>query len=194
MAIVPNTNKNVDIGTPKVGGYSFIAPLAAALPTDATTALADEYVNLGYISQEGVKHAPDRSTTDHKEWGSLVVETTQDEYKETVTATYIESLRGDLLKAIYGPENVTIVEPSSGQAGLVTINSNGAVLENGRWVWQMKSRRSERRMIAGNARPTAIGEVTFASSSLITYQLTITAYPDENGNLTQSFVALPALP
>ena len=114
MAIVPNNTDNIDVGRPaKVGGYAFWAPVGTPLPATAAADLDEKFVNLGYVSKDGLSWAPERNTTDHQDWGGDTVETTQESYGETWTITFIESLRGDLLKILFGPENVTIEEPTA---------------------------------------------------------------------------------
>lgn len=46
---MPNT-ANVTTGKPKVAGAVYRAPSGTALPTDASTALAAAYLDMGYIS------------------------------------------------------------------------------------------------------------------------------------------------
>lgn len=194
MATTPNSNTNVDVGRPKVGGYAFRAPIGTTLPTDATTALAAAFVNLGYVSNAGLRVTYDRTTTDHREWNGEIVETTQDEYGETYTVEFIESLRGDLLKALFGDENVEISAPTTLAEGSVHIKHNALEPENAAWSFDMKSRKSSKRITMGVARVTAIGEVAFVANDLIRYSATIKAYPDANGDTSNEYKTLPKLP
>ena len=194
MATTPNNNANVDVGRPKVGGYAFRAPIGTVLPTDATTALNAAFVNLGYVSNAGLRVTYDRTTTDHREWNGEIVETTQDEYGETYTVEFIESLRGDLLKALFGDANVEISAPTTLAEGSVHIKHNALEPENAAWSFDMKSRKSSKRITMGVARVTAIGEVAFVANDLIRYSATIKAYPDANGDTSNEYKTLPKLP
>ena len=48
---MPNAS-NVSAGKPKVAGAVYRAPKGTTLPTDATTALASAFVDMGYVSEE----------------------------------------------------------------------------------------------------------------------------------------------
>ena len=49
-----NTALNVSTGKPRVTGGVYRAPVGTTLPEDATTALGNSFVSLGYISTDGV--------------------------------------------------------------------------------------------------------------------------------------------
>ncbi len=191
MAFVANTNTNVDTGRPKVGGYAFSAPLGTELPADHKAELNEAFLNMGYVSKDGISLAEERNTTDQEDWGGTVIETTQESFSSTVTATFLESLRGDLLKAIYGKDNVTIVEPTDQAEGSVHVKHNATELDNAAWVFEMASRRSRKRIVLPNARITAVGEVKFVAAELISYQCTIKAYPDAGGDCVHEYKSLP---
>jgi hypothetical protein len=59
------TADNVVVG---ITGRVYVAPTTAAAPTDSTTALAVDYVDLGYVSQDGVNFSTDRSTSQIRSW------------------------------------------------------------------------------------------------------------------------------
>lgn len=193
MASTPNTNANVDVGRFKVGGYAFAAPLTAPTPTDATAALDEAYENMGYISKDGVEVSEERETSDHEDVNGTVIETTQDKYGITITATFVESLRGALLKRIHGADNVTIEAPTATKEGAITVKRNSVELEAGKWVFEMASRRAKKRKVAPNARVVSTGSQKFVSTELISYQATIKCYPDENGDSFLEYANLPKL-
>jgi hypothetical protein len=59
------TADNVVVG---ITGRVYVAPTTAAAPTDSTTALAVDFVDLGYVSADGVSFSTDRSSSQIRAW------------------------------------------------------------------------------------------------------------------------------
>lgn len=53
-------------------GHVFVAEVGTSPPTDLTTAYAAEWLDLGYVNEDGVSIAPSLDTTDHMMWQSIV--------------------------------------------------------------------------------------------------------------------------
>ena len=104
-----NNNKdNITIGLPKPGGAVYWAPLGTELPTDATTELSSEYVNLGYVSEDGVTLSTSESIDEIKAWGRETVMISSTDYGETATINFLETIRESTLKFIRGAANVSV--------------------------------------------------------------------------------------
>lgn len=52
-----NKAENVTFGKPKVSGAIYTAPIGTKLPTSASEELNAAFLNLGYVSEEGVTNS-----------------------------------------------------------------------------------------------------------------------------------------
>ena len=59
----------VTAAKPRVAGVVYRAPKGTTLPTDATTALADTFKSLGYLSEDGFTNNYEISSEDIREMG-----------------------------------------------------------------------------------------------------------------------------
>ena len=101
------TVTNVSAATPGVSGAIYRAPTGTALPSDAVTALGGSYVELGYISEDGLVNTNSPETENIKDWGGTDVLNVLTEKTDEFQCTLIEVLNEDVLKAVYGASNVT---------------------------------------------------------------------------------------
>ena len=174
---------NVAAGKPKVGGAVSVAPTGTTLPVDATTALAAAFVNLGYISEDGMTQAIARDSENIKAWGGDTVMTTQTDFSETFTFTLIEVLNTDVKKVIFGDDNV-----SGALATGITSAVNSKELSAKSFVVEMIQNSNLVRIVIPNGKVSELGEVSYTDGEAVGYEVTITALPDANGNCSYEYV------
>ena len=175
---------NVTTAKPKVGGAVHSAPLGAKLPVDATSKLDPVFKSLGFISEDGVTNNNSPESEDIKAWGGTIVNSSQTEKKDTFNYTLIEGLNIDVLKEVYGSENV-----SGDLATGITIKANSKELENHCLVIEMILKNGAlKRIVIPSGKVTEIGEITYKDGEVVGYKTTITAFPDANGNTHYEYI------
>lgn len=175
-------SSNVVAGKPKRTGGIYSAPLGTTLPTDATTALAEAFVSLGYVSDEGVTRSIERTVENIQAWGGDTVLTTQTEYTETFELQLIETLDAATRKEVFGQSNVT----GTLATGMTTI-SNSSELPERVFVIEMVQKDAMSRIVIPQGKISELGEVSYVDNDAIRYPITITAFPDTNGNNTYEY-------
>lgn len=169
---------NVSVGKPKVGGAVHAAPAGTTAPVNAVAALSDDFKDLGYISDEGVKNNGERSTNKIKAWGGDVVASVQTEKNDNFTMTFIECMNENVMKLAYGSGNVS-GDLNSG----LTVLANSEELEEWVIVVDMILKGGiAKRLVIPRGKIDSISEITYEDEELIGYQCEITALPDSAGN------------
>lgn len=166
-----NTVSNVSTGKPNPAGAIYWAPAGSTLPTDATTALDAAFKALGYISEDGLTNANGIETETIKAWGGDIVAVPQTDFTDTFQFKCIEVLNLDVLKFIYGADNV-----SGALATGITVKANASDKPAGIFVCDMAMRDgAKKRVVAPNAKLTELGDITYVDNDVAGYEATITA-------------------
>lgn len=175
---------NVAVGKPnlEVSGGVLWAPAGSTRPTDPTTALDAAYVPLGYVGEDGVTESAERSTEEIFAWGGVKVRTVQTQYSGSLSFVLIESRRAEALKFVFGEDNVTEA------TGVITVKRNATPLPHGQLVIDMKDGDAARRLDAGLAQVTEVGDITYVDGEAISYEVTVSIDPDADGNTLVEYI------
>ena len=179
-----STAKNVTVGKPKVSGAIYRAPAGSTLPVDAVAALDAAFVGLGYVSEDGLTNSNSPESDKLKAWGGDIVYTYQSAKDDTFKFTLIEGLNVDVMKSVYGDDNVSGTLSTG-----VTIKANSTAQKACCWVFDMILRDGAvKRIVIPSAAVTEVGDIVYKDDTALGYETTIQAVPDTAGNTHYEYV------
>lgn len=183
-----STAENVYAAMPAASGALRTAPLGTAAPTDATTALPAAWVDLGYIGEDGFTESHQRDTTKKKAFGGSTVKILQTEFGITVTFTFLESLNADVLKSIFGEENVTITPATSSEGAKIVVKKNKKVLPHKSWCVDTIDGDATRRNYIPDGQLSMSGDVVQVHTDTIEYSVSIETFENADGDNVIEFI------
>jgi len=183
------SSKNVAVGKPNlaVSGGLLVAPTGTERPTTYAGPYDAAYVSVGYVSTDGVVETSERSTEEIRAWGGQKVRTVQTEFGTTLALTLIESRNAEALKLVFGDDNV-----DTSTAGEIVIKRNEKVLPHRQFIIDMLDGENSRHLDVGYGQVTEVGDISYVDGEAISYELTISCDPDDNGDTLVERVAVDA--
>ena len=173
-----NNAQNVSVGKPKIGGAIYRAPLGTTLPTTANAALDVAFACLGYASDAGLVNNNSSESEDIKAWGGDTVLSVQTSKTDTFNFTLLESLNVDVLKTVYGNNNVT----GDIDTGIKVV-ANSEEQEECSWVIDMILRGGVlKRIVLPDAKVTNVDEISYVDNEAIGYNTTLSCLPDSTAD------------
>lgn len=181
-------NNDVRIGAPdqKVTGAIKHAPVGTAVPklediTKAAVALNEAFEGDEYVSQDGLTLAPSMSTTEIKDWSGATVRKVLESFDGTLSWTMISTNKGALTIA-FGKDHVTSEEATAEHGAQVCAALGAYLPEEQAWVFLMKDGDARIVVVVPDGQITEVGEITFASNAAVSWPVTLSCYPDTDGN------------
>lgn len=168
-------------------GGILTAPLDTTGPTSAIDALVS-FIKNGFVGEDGVTKTIDASDEKIKAWGGATVKVVRTEHAVSYTFTFLESANATVLKLIHGDENVIVTPPTVDHGGQVEIRERGELIEPMAFVFDMKDGKNRIREYVPNGQLSHTGDVQFVHSAVISYTVTIEAFPNADGVKAYSFM------
>ena len=179
-----NKATNVTTGKPNIAGAVFTAPLGTTLPTDATTALGGAFVCLGYVSEDGLSNNNELSVNAIKAWGGNIVYRSLTEMNDEFGLALIETENVDVLKTVYGENNVSVDAD-----GNISIDVVGEDPEERVWVFELALRGDRaKRIVIPDGAITSRDEISYNDSDAVAYGITVSAYPNSSSSTHKEYV------
>lgn len=162
-----NSATNVLVG---VTGSVYFAPAATAVPTTVGGSLNGAFADVGYISEDGVTTSTSTDTNDIRAWqNGDIVRRIQTSHDFSVSFSMLET-NSRSLELYYG--NYT--------GGAVTVD--GSQPYRGAFVLNVVDDTNDIRIVIPDGQISERGDVQYVNGDAALYQVTITAYPDANGD------------
>ena len=172
------SSRNVAVGKPDlaVSGGLLVAPLGTARPTSHSDAFDAAYKSAGYLSTDGVTESSERATEVIRGGGGDTGRTVKPEHGTTLALTLIEARRAEARRLVFGDDNVVV------EGGTVTVKRNSKVLPHRQFIIAMLDGDNSSHLDVGYGQVTEVGDITYVDGEAISYELTISCDPDDNGD------------
>lgn len=173
----------IGVGKGNPDGYVHSALTSATLPTTADAVLSADWKDMGHVSDDGVTEGTNFETTEVKDWAGSVVKVLQTSRTGTYNMNMLEPMNVDVLKAVYGEDNVTE------DTGSIAITINDKNLENRAWVIdEILDDGVKQRTVIPKGKISAIGDISHVSTDVIKIPITITCTKDSAGNSAYRYI------
>lgn len=179
--------KDVLVGAPdqKVTGAIKSAPLGTSLPSlssisKAGVTLDPVFKGNEYISEDGLTLTPTMNTSEIKDWSGATVRKILESFDGTLSWTMISTNEGAMGVA-FGIDHVTSNAATDAHGNQLKVELGAHLPESRSWVFLMKDGDARIVILVPEGQVTEVAEVTFAANAAIGWQVTLSTYPDSNG-------------
>lgn len=170
-----NNTANVSLTKFVQGGYFFSAPSGTEPPNDFSTPLGDAFVNVGFVSEDGVEEDINDSTETYKDANGDVICVGSSEREETIKLKLVE-IKKDSLAEIYGHDNVTDA------SGMITAKHKFGGRGERVYVLELLLKDGRKwRQVIHKGTVTEVGTLSLASTELAGREITIFAATNDEG-------------
>jgi hypothetical protein len=183
---------------PVVGGGLRVAPIGTDLSlvesfnasTDLTGPTYDSWIDLGNMGDDGFVEKLAKKNDKKRNFGGDIVKIVQSEFDATLTFTFMESINGLVLQAIFGEANVTITPATGSHGTQVMVNKNDLRIPDQSWL--IDTYDSETQARYRNWVPDGmvfdVGDIKVATTDIISYKITLQCFQTLLGDGTKAAI------
>lgn len=175
--------QNVLVGAPdqKTTGAILSAPLETKLPESPLEELDEAFSSSGYVSEAGVTLTPERSTTSIKDWSGATVRQILEEFNGTLAWEHLETNKESLAN-YFGDDNVSVAAATATTGEQITAVLGAFELPRKSWLFRIKDGKKRVLIKVPDGQVTEQGEVAFTKTGAILWPVTLSTFPDADGN------------
>ncbi|MGO2080282.1 phage tail tube protein [Glutamicibacter arilaitensis] len=175
--------QNVLVGAPdqKTTGAILSAVLETELPTSPLETPDPAFQSSGYISESGLTATPERSTSSIKDWSGAIIRQLLEEFNGTLAWEHLETNKQSLA-TYFGDDNVTVASATAETGEQMTAVLGAFELPRKSWLFRIKDGKKRVLIKVPDGQVTEQGEVSFIKTGAILWPVTLTTYPDSEGN------------
>lgn len=164
-------------GGATTGGYSFFAPIGSTRPAKIAGALDPAYLDLGYVTDDGISVKLDSSTDKILDWNLDTIAVIQKSNECSIEVTFGQ-VGGNVSKLLFGDANVA-VDSASGK--LQSISYTGEILAHRQFAFLGKDGNGPFVLDIGDGQVTGVDDISFKKTGIVQFKTTIELFKDKNG-------------
>jgi hypothetical protein len=188
-------NRNILVGTNGTGadgtGLAWFAVTGSTAPTDASTALAAAWKNVGFITDDGLTEKINTASKDVKAYGSLQIQRKIiTDSSVTFNIAFLE--KNARTTELYYGIAFNSLSPTVGTGAFsYTFGTYTRQLVSG--VFDIVDGTTRHRVYCPQLEVTDRQDVKYGTTDAATFGVTFTAYPNSSGVALQAYDVVPAL-
>lgn len=136
----------------------------------------------GFIGEDGLTKTVDRSTEKIKDWNKDTVIVLETDHSVVVKFTFLEAANANVLKAVYGADNVKI------EGKNITVVDAAGELPHFSFVGELNGGEGKKgRIFVPDGQVTSVGDITFKKDDVIKYEVEIECFAVDNKKFIAHF-------
>lgn len=168
-----------NVRTP-ISGAVYVGATTVTAPTDSGTAPAVGFTDLGYVSDQGVTESLSQTSKIIKDWFGTTLRRVVTDGEYSIKLTLIERSQG-VLEAYYGATATT-----GATEGSINVDPTATGGEQS-FIIDYIDGSEVKRIYVATGEITERGDLSSVKGDAEGYAITITAYPDSNGDVATIF-------